>query len=199
MTSPDTPVDGSSREPLALLRYAVTHFGELVSQVREEQWGNRTPCADWTVRDLVNHVAVEDLWAAELFPGATIEQVGSRFDGDQLGPAPLAVWQHASSAALASAGAADAMTKLVHLSFGDFPGSEYAMQLFADHLVHSWDLAVGIGAQPALSEHAVAACLDWFAPMEAAYRSSGAVGPRPTVGPDADATTTLLAAFGRSA
>ena len=199
MTSPVAPADASSREPLSLLQYAVLHFGELVGQVREDQWGNQSPCAEWTVRDLVNHVAVEDLWAAELFPGATIEQVGSRFDGDQLGDSPLAVWQDASRTALAAAAAPDAMTRLVHLSFGDLPGSEYAMQLFADHLVHGWDLATGIGAEPGLGEQAVAACLDWFEANEAAYRSAGAIGPRPDVGPDADPTTRLLAAFGRKA
>jgi uncharacterized protein (TIGR03086 family) len=199
MTSPAPPADSYSREPLTLFQYAVGRFGELVGIVGDTQWADRTPCADWTVRDLVNHVAVEDLWAAELFPGATIDEVGSRFDGDQLGAEPLTVWQGASRTALAAAGAPDAMTRLVHLSFGDLPGGEYAMQLFADHLVHSWDLAVAIGAEPRLGEDAVAACLDWFAALEEAYRSAGAIGPRPEVGSDADATTRLLAAFGRTA
>ena len=42
------------------------------------------------MRTLVNHVAVEDLWAAELFAGRTVAEVGDRLDGDQLGAVPLA-------------------------------------------------------------------------------------------------------------
>ena len=36
--------------------------------------------------------------------------------------------------------------RIVHLSFGDFPGGEYTRQLFADHLIHAWELARAIGA-----------------------------------------------------
>ena len=57
--------------------------------VGEDQWGAPTPCADWDVRELVNHVAGEDLWTAPLLEGSTIEEVGDRFDGDLLGDDPI--------------------------------------------------------------------------------------------------------------
>ena len=118
------------------------------------------------MRTLVNHVAVEDLWAAELFAGRTIAEVGDRLDGDQLGAVPLDRWQEALRGGLDAAGAPGAMTDTVHLSFGDVPGSEYAMQLFADHLVHGWDLAVALGRPAALDPDDAAAALAWFADRE---------------------------------
>jgi uncharacterized protein (TIGR03086 family) len=185
-------------DALELLRHAAARFDRLVAEIREPQWNDPTPCPGWTVRTLVNHVAVEDLWAAELFPGRTIAEVGGRLDGDQLGAVPADRWQEALRGGLAAAGAPDAMTETVHLSFGDVPGSEYAMQLFADHLVHGWDLAVALGMPAALDPEDAAAALAWFAEREDAYRAAGMIGPRVPTPPDADAGTRLLAAFGRT-
>jgi uncharacterized protein (TIGR03086 family) len=183
-------------DALELLRHAATRFDQLVAEIREPQWNDPTPCPGWTVRTLVNHVAVEDLWAAELFAGRTIGEVGDRFDGDQLGAVPLDRWHEALRGGLDAAGA---MTDTVHLSFGDVPGSEYAMQLFADHLVHGWDLAVALGRPAALDPDDAAAALAWFAEREDAYRAAGMIGPRVPAPADADAGTRLLAAFGRTA
>lgn len=191
-------MSGGQSEALRLLRVAVSGFDTVVEQVRQSHWSNATPCPGWSVRDLVNHVTVEDLWATELYAGSTIEAVGDRFDGDQLGADPQGTWKAASRDALGALSAPDAMTRLVHLSFGDVPGSEYAMQLFADHLVHSWDLAVAIGAPANLDAEVVAACGAWFAEREDGYRAAGAIGPRPLVAADADPLTQLLAGFGRT-
>ena len=37
-------------------RRSVERFLELTQQVTEPQWGSPTPCADWNVRQLVNHM-----------------------------------------------------------------------------------------------------------------------------------------------
>jgi uncharacterized protein (TIGR03086 family) len=186
-------------EALELLRHAAARFDELVAGIREPQWNDPTPCPGWTVRTLVNHVAVEDLWAAELLAGRTIAEVGDRLDGDQLGAVPLDRWHEAMRGALSAASAPGAMLGTVHLSFGDVPGSEYAMQLFADHLVHGWDLAVALGGPAGLDPDDAAAALAWFAEREDAYRAAGMIGPHLPAPPDADAGTRLLAAFGRTA
>jgi uncharacterized protein (TIGR03086 family) len=116
-----------------------------------------------------------------------------------LGPEPKAAWTAASAKAVRAAEDDGAMDRIVHLSFGDFPGSEYAMQLFADHLIHAWDLARAIGADERLDAGLVESCATWFEAMEDAYRGAGAIGARPPVPGDADAQTLLLARFGRSA
>ena len=174
----------------AMLRRSVEEFSARVSQIGDDQW---------EVRDLVKHVLAENLWAPPLFAGSTIGDVGDRFDGDVLGPDPRGSWLAASGDALAAADASGAMDRTVHLSFGDFPGREYAMQLFADHLIHAWDLARAIGADDRLDAELVGACATWFAGMEDGYRSAGAVGARPPVPDSADPQARLLAMFGRRA
>jgi uncharacterized protein (TIGR03086 family) len=91
------------------------------------------------------------------------------------------------------------MDRTVHLSFGDFPGREYAMQLFADHLIHAWDLARAIGVDERLDPELVGACTTWFTPMEDGLPQRRRDRRAPP-GPDgADAQTRLLAMFGRRA
>lgn len=173
-------------------------FGELVHQVGIDQWHLPTPCADWDVRTLVNHVTGEALWTPPLMAGQTIADVGDRFDGDVLGGAPRDTWDAAAADAQAAIQAPDAMDRTVHLSFGDAPATEYVSQLFADHLVHAWDLAEAIGADTRMDRELVTACAGWFDTVEAMYRDAGAIGPRPPVDPGADEQSVLLARFGRS-
>ena len=72
-------------EIIELYRRAVDEFDRRVSEIGDDQWDDPTPCTDWNVRELVNHVAAEDLWVPPLVDGMTLEEVGDRFDGDVLG------------------------------------------------------------------------------------------------------------------
>ena len=44
-----------------------------------------TPCEDYNVRGLLNHVVSGNFWVEPLMSGKTIEEVGDRYDGDVLG------------------------------------------------------------------------------------------------------------------
>lgn len=178
-------------------RRASLAFGEHVHRVGTGQWGRPTPCEAWDARGLVNHLVGENRWVVELFAGKTVGEVGARFDGDVLGADPLASWDASAAAALAAVAAPGAMESTVHLSFGDFSGADYAEQLFADLLVHGWDLARAIGTDETLDADLVAACSAWFANWEDRYRTAGVIGPRCADAGD-DPTAALLAAFGRS-
>jgi len=83
---------------------AMAEFDRRVRAVRPEQWHNPTPCTEWDVRALVNHLVAEQLWAPLLLDGATVEDVGDRFDGDQLGADPVAAWASAAAAAVTADG-----------------------------------------------------------------------------------------------
>ena len=183
----------------AIFARAVGEFDARVRQIGGHQWQAATPDEDWTVRDLVNHVVGEDLWAPLLLAGSTIAEVGDRLDGDVLGAEPGTAWTAASAAAVQAVQAGGAMDRIVHLSFGDFPGREYTLQLFAEHLIHAWDLARAIGADERLDPGLVTSCASWFDSVEDAYRSAGAIAARPPVPGDADAQAVLLARFGRGA
>ena len=183
----------------AMFRAAVAEFGSRVQQIGDHQWAAATPDEGWSVRDLVNHIVGECLWAPPLLAGSTIAEVGDRFDGDVLGAQPKLTWTAASAGAVQAVEADSAMDRTVHLSFGDFPGREYTLQLFADHLIHGWDLARAIGADEHLDDELVASCATWLEAVEEAYRSAGAIAAPPPVPGHADAQTLLLARFGRRA
>src|SRR3712207_5666668 len=68
---------------IALHRRAVDQFGAAVRAIRPEQWSLPTPCADWNVRALVNHLVYESLWTAPLLEGKPSKRWAS-FEGDLL-------------------------------------------------------------------------------------------------------------------
>jgi uncharacterized protein (TIGR03086 family) len=186
----------TNNDVLHLFHRAVDEFATRARHIGD-RWSAPTPCAGWDIRTLVHHVVEEQLWAPPLFAGETVAEVGDRFAGDLLGADPVAALGEAGKAALAAAGAPGALERTVHLSFGDVPGAEYAMQLAADHLIHAWDLAVATGTDPTLDPAAVATVRAWFEPVEQLYRDAGLIGPRVPQPDSADPQQQLIAMFGR--
>jgi uncharacterized protein (TIGR03086 family) len=163
-----------------------------------DRWAAPTELPGWDVRTLVNHLVNEERWTPELFGGATVESVGDRFDGDLLGADPVAAFDEAAAVALRSIQEAGAMDRTVHLSFGDRPGYEYALQLSADHLVHAWDMARALGTDTTLDPAAVDALLPWFAgETEELYRRYDIIAARVDVPAGAGPQAELLGRFGR--
>lgn len=179
-----------------LHRRTVESWDRLVAGVGPGQWAAPTPCAGWSVRDLVNHVTGEELWTVPLVAGSTIEDVGDRYEGDVLGGDPVTT-SHRAAQAAAEAVDGSSPDATVHLSYGEERVEEYVRQLAADHLVHGWDLAVATGADARLDPELVAEVAAWFAGREEMYRFAGVVGPH--VDASGDPQTDLLAAFGRDA
>ena len=52
---------GGQMDIPAMFGRAVAEFDARVRQIGDHQWQAATPDEDWTVRDLVNHLAGEDL------------------------------------------------------------------------------------------------------------------------------------------
>jgi uncharacterized protein (TIGR03086 family) len=178
-------------------RRSVAGFAARLAQVRPDQWSAPTPCAEWDVRALVNHLVYEERWLPSMLVGATVAEVGDRFDGDLLGDDPVGNAAEAAREADAAVAEPGAMERIVHLSFGDFPAAEYLRQIIADHLVHSWDLAAAIGADRRLHPETAHLCAEWFAGNEDSYRESGATEPRVAIPADASVQDWLIAGFGR--
>ena len=182
---------------VTLFQRAVEGFGRRVAVVRPEQWGDPTPDEEWDVRALVNHVLVEDLWAPPLLDGLTLEEVGDRFEGDQLGDDPQGAWRKAAAEAVIAVSRPGVLDRTVHVSFGDIPGREYVSQLVTDHAVHAWDLARAIGADERLDPDLVAFAYEFLAPQVDGWRGAGVFGPAVELPAGADSQSTLLALTGR--
>jgi uncharacterized protein (TIGR03086 family) len=173
------------------------NFGALVHQVGAGQWADPTPCSDWDVRTLVNHLVYEARWAVPLLAGSTLAEVGDRFDGDLLGSDPKATYDDALAAASAAVREPGALDRTVHLSFGETPATGYLMQLTGDFVVHAWDLARGTGADDTLDPELVEWVHAQTAPNAGMLAASGLFDPPVDVAPDADPQTKMLALFGR--
>src|SRR4051812_36334162 len=98
-------------DPVALHRRATEAFAQRVAAIDDRQWAAPTPCSDWQVRDLVNHLVNECLWVPPLVDGQTIEQVGDKFDGDVLGDDPKGAWKLAADGAVVAVGQPGAMER----------------------------------------------------------------------------------------
>lgn len=180
-----------------LYHRTIESWADRVNSVAADQWDEPTPCAEWSVRELTNHVAGEDLWTVPLIRGRTMEEVGAELEGDLLGQDPIASALRAAAEATSVVAERLPAGGKVSLSYGPEDMTEYVSQLAADHLIHSWDIAAATGNDVRLDPHLVSEVASWFANREEMYRSAGVIGARaPLTGdPQAD----LLAAFGRSA
>jgi uncharacterized protein (TIGR03086 family) len=188
-----------SATPGELYVRAMEFTRRYIDGVRAGQWHDSTPCAEWDVRQVTNHLIGENLWAGELFQSKTIPEVGNQLDGDLTRDDPAAAYRHSVAVASTVVTAPGAMAQTCHLSFGDYSGADYAEQLFMDTLIHGWDIAKGTGQDPRLDMELVAACLPIAQTLTSQFRSAGVYGDDLPVTADADPQTRLLALVGRHA
>ncbi|WP_433696563.1 TIGR03086 family metal-binding protein [Nocardiopsis sp. CA-288880] len=175
---------------------ALEEFDRRVRAVGLTDWARPTPCTDWDVHDLVNHLATEQLWVPPLLGGARMEDVGDRFDGDNLGEEPAATWAVVSREARTAWLGLPSLERTVHLSFGDVPAEVYLWQMTFDLAVHAWDLARAIGADEALDPDLAKELHAWASDQDF---GPGQMFDAPTpVGPDATPQDRLIALTGRT-
>ncbi len=167
--------------------------------VKPGQWRDPTPCAEYDVRTLVNHVVSGNFWVAPLVSGSSIADVGDKYDGDVLGDDPLATYDESAAEAAAAFKAPGAMEASVAVSYGPVPGEIYAGHRYIDVLIHGWDLAKATNPKTSipLDPELVEACWEVVTPQAEMLKASGMFGGDVEVPPDADPQTRLLALLGR--
>ena len=161
------------------------------------QLGLPTPCADWDVRALLNHVlGNNDLYAAGAagLPVDWAERARDRVGGD-----PLAAYDR-SAAAVTAAFAAASPTTEISFPFGVLPAQQAVAVHFVDILVHGWDLAVATGQDPALPDDlAEAAMLVVAAYPPEVWGTSAFFADKVTSSPAEPPYVRLVKLVGRSA
>ena len=182
-----------------IYRRAVDEFGRRVQAVRDDQWSNTTPCTDWDVRDLVNHVVSEDRWVVPLLAGQTIEEVGDAYDGDLLGDDPQGSWKQTHSDAMDATSDTAVIDQTVALSRGPTSAEIYLQEVAADNIIHGWDLAKGTGGDVSIDAELAEFAYEFYRPQAELWRRFGAFGAEVEVPMDADRQTQLLGMVGRRA
>ena len=176
---------------------AIDEVDRHVRRISAGQWTGPTPCTEWDVRGLVDHLVYETLWVPDLVGGATLADVGDRYEGDRLGDDPVAAWASAKAAAADGVGAS-ALDAPVHTSGGTLTSDEYLTQMLFDAAIHGWDLATSIGVDHTLPDDVARDLEAWFIPQVEQMVAARIVAEPVVVGEDADATTRLIALSGRT-
>lgn len=146
-------------------RIAVLASADIVAAISREDLPRPTPCAGWTLSDLLTHMTVQHHGFAAAARGN---------GGDP------AVWDPATVAAAVTADPAGAYRRAVEdvlaafaadgvleatFTLGElgpdavFPGATAVGFHFIDYVVHGWDAARGIGAPFALPDDVIAAAV----------------------------------------
>src|SRR5690242_6842781 len=99
---------GPVMQPYTAFEQSIASTAEILKEVRADQLTAPTPCSEWDVRTLLNHV-IGTLWlSAALFSDSAPRHPmapGGQPETDIVGPDPVAAYAEATAAALAAAGA----------------------------------------------------------------------------------------------
>jgi uncharacterized protein (TIGR03086 family) len=178
-------------------RRALEHTGRLVAGVGDDQWDLPTPCDDWDVRELVNHLVSENLWVAPMLEGRSIDDVGDAFEGDQLGDDPVAAYDRSAEIAGEAACRPGAMEQPVAVSYGPVPGADYTGHRLVDVVVHGWDLAAATGQDRSMDAEALEVLWPRLQSEAEMLASTPYFGDPVSVGDDAPLADRVLGLLGR--
>ena len=187
----------SEPDIITLHRRALQSTRVVVGGLDPTLWEARTPCEEWTLRELLNHVIAGNWWAARLASGASIADVGTDLDSDQIGDDPGSSYDASGDAAARAFEAPGALEAPCAVSYGPVPGSVYAGHRFIDVLIHGWDLAVASGQHSTLAPELIDGAWQVLEPQLDMLRASGMFGDDLEIPADADAETRLLMTLGR--
>jgi uncharacterized protein (TIGR03086 family) len=182
-------------DEMDLLRDVLDGTGGLVAGVRPDQWGLPTPCAEWDVRALVEHI----LGWLQVFDAAAN---GGTFEGDpgnyRLGDDPAGAFR-ASADGLAEGWRTGGTDRTVRLTTGELPGAMVLNMTLMEYMTHGWDLATATGQPvPFGDEEAEDVIERARATLRPEYRGPGtAMGDEVEAPAGASAVDRLAAFMGR--
>ncbi|WP_197523217.1 TIGR03086 family metal-binding protein [Actinokineospora pegani] len=168
---------------------AIASTGAFIDVIEDGQWDLPSPCTEWTVRGVVEHMVANNR--------RTLGHLGVEFDGTGDPRADF----HSSAAALHAQFADETvLTRPFPVGPFELSGAQALGVHFFDVLVHGWDVGVSLGHEVVLDERLAAAALEVigsFPEHEAIYGPSALFAGRLAVAEDATAQERLLARTGR--
>ncbi|MEG8182227.1 TIGR03086 family protein [Nocardia terpenica] len=178
-------------------------FAWVLTEVAADQWGNPTPCTQWTVRDIAGHV----VWGLDLLRtwcGGTdfenrVGAPGAARPGDYLGTDPIAEWERARAASARTLTPDSLAVVVPTRTRGPMRVGDLMAALTVDFLTHAWDLGQAIGVRVRLDPAAIEYAQWWADTHIDAVRSPAMFGPALAAPAQADPQTRLLRYLGRSA
>jgi uncharacterized protein (TIGR03086 family) len=181
-------------DPIDRIERATAFASEKIQGVTPADMTNPTPCPDFDVRALLNHVAGNLAMLTSAAEGGKAEIQR----GDQLGSDAVGTYAERRSALLRALHGEDVFDRNWEMPFGSMPGAMMANIAFMEHLTHGWDLAKATGQDTAISPDLVEECTEVVTGMGDMLRIPGVCGPAVSVAADASAQDKLIAFLGRA-
>jgi uncharacterized protein (TIGR03086 family) len=185
--------DTSLKELFAL---ACERVDSKISQVSESVLNNGTPCSEWDVRALLEHMIEELHWVPPILSGKRLEGAGRDIPNKLLLPDIQTAWERAADTAIQAVVDTD-LNNEVELSSGLTKARHFLEEITTDITIHSWDLAQGVGAESQLDEQLVEAVYDIFKEKAEEWHNAGVIGEPIAVSESANTQERLLALAGR--
>jgi len=171
---------------------------EVANNVKPDQLDAPTPCPDWDVRALVNHLM---LWSAFRSELAARKQTAddslteeTDFTRERDWAATLESQLNRAVTAWGEPGATDGDTGLAG---GSMPARMIGMMMVGELVVHGWDLARATGQHLPVDDTVVGTVHEMLAGMAPQGREMGAFGAEVTVPDDAPPLAKVLGMSGR--
>ena len=185
----------ASRDPVELLVVANDEFARRLRHVGPEDWWRPTPCSEWDVRALVNHVVGANVRYELLLRGAPDKLLEATRTADHLGDNALASFVAAAHGVVASFHEDGALERIAHHATGDRTGRELLSMRILDTTIHGWDLATAIGADATIDDTFIAFLLAYTADLDIGLPAFAP--PDAEISPDASPQDQLLHRLGR--
>jgi uncharacterized protein (TIGR03086 family) len=192
--APDPCVADDLGQRLDLLERADGGFARCLNTVTETDWHRPTPCTEWDVTALVNHVIGANRRYVLLLHGASAEEVEGTRTIDHVGSDPLASFAATAAQVVASFREPGATTRVVPHRNGHRTGAELLSMRIVDVAVHTWDLARAVGVDARIEPAVVDAALAALAGVDLAQNAFAAA---PDGGGDTTPLERLLLRTGR--
>jgi uncharacterized protein (TIGR03086 family) len=121
-----------------------------------------TPCTEWDVRALLNHIVGGAVLYEAIARGAFDESLRAP-DHDLVGNDPGATYASMRTALVAAFAAPGVLDRTLVSHHGERPARELCGLIAADQLVHAWDLAVATGQNASMPADCVDAARELYA------------------------------------
>ncbi|MDW3216902.1 MAG: TIGR03086 family metal-binding protein [Ilumatobacteraceae bacterium] len=145
--------------PTEQLSQILPALNDTVGQIRADQLDNPTPCDEFTVHDILDHMMVLGATFTYQYHGETPPEITPP---PVYGRVPLAEFREVMDDLLDAVTAPGALDRTIDSPLGELPGDTFARFLAFDGLVHGWDIAVSTGTKLAVNDDVVDA-VDSFA------------------------------------
>lgn len=183
-------------QDLAVLSAISTDFEGLCASIHDEQWFSQTPCTEWNLGQLVDHVTGGNRFTVRILEGApaeaamaeTVESFDERHE-------PRAAALESIKAQLVAFDEPDLLDRLCHHVAGEMTGREVLRIRLHEMIIHTWDIGEALAPPATIRDEYV----DWsFAEITNPGSNTAELFTLDTAALDGERTErTLLAAFGR--